>query len=239
MKAIIMYDLGLLLQIQFHIAVAVTSGTDHHGAAHTGYHDAEYRHRTDQLHQRKTLMIFSQSVPPIQHNIHQLSRFNTYSTVTFPVSGIRFIVCLYPEEEYVPLNISILVHTRPDSSPTSAPLSLAKAIISNKPVQECTKKIEIALNRNRTNSMGKKKAWLEFYIKDGRVTVLEHTLSGRAGATPLDTETTIGDRDVNLRFTYSDGSVVLLDGTHRRIAFARDSGALVGARSLSNPQSPS
>lgn len=105
------------------------------------------------------------------------------------------------------------------------------SLISNKPVQECTKKIEIALNRNRTNSMGKKEAWLEFYIKDDRVTVLEHTLSGRAGATPLDTETTIGDRDVNLRLTYSDGSVVLLDGTHRRIAFARDSGALVGDES--------
>ncbi len=105
------------------------------------------------------------------------------------------------------------------------------SLISNKPVQECTKKIEIALNRNRTNSMGKKEAWLEFYIENGRVTVLERTLSGREGATWLNTKTTIGDRDVNLRFTYSDGSVVLLDGTHRRIAFARDSGALVGDES--------
>lgn len=102
------------------------------------------------------------------------------------------------------------------------------SLVSNKPIQECTKKVEIALNRNRTNSMGKKEAWVEFYIKDGRVTVLEHTLSGRTGATPLETETTIGDRDVNMRLTYSDGSVVPLDGTHRRIAFARDSGALVG-----------
>ncbi len=105
------------------------------------------------------------------------------------------------------------------------------SLVSNKPVQECTKKVEIALNRNRTNSMGKKEAWVEFYIKDGHVTVLEHTLSGRAGATPLETETTIGDRDVNMRLTYSDGSVVPLDGTHRRIAFARDSGALVGDES--------
>lgn len=105
------------------------------------------------------------------------------------------------------------------------------SLVSNKPVQECTKKVEIALNRNRTNSMGKKEAWVEFYIKDGHVTVLEHTLSGRAGATPLETETTIGDRDVNMRLTYSDGSVVPLDGTHRRITFARDSGALVGDES--------
>ena len=103
------------------------------------------------------------------------------------------------------------------------------SLISNKPVQECTKKVEIALNRNRTNSMGKKTAYVEFYINDdGRVTVYEYTLSGRAGAVPLETKTTIGDKDVNMRLTYSDGSVVPLDGTHRRITFARDSGALVG-----------
>ena len=104
------------------------------------------------------------------------------------------------------------------------------SLISKKPVEECAKKVEIALNRNRTNSMGKKEAWVEFYVKDGRVTVLEHTLSGRQGAIPQETETVIGDKDVNLRLTYSDGSVVEpLDGTHRRIAFTRDSGALSDA----------
>lgn len=102
------------------------------------------------------------------------------------------------------------------------------SLVSNKPVQECTKKVEMALNRNRTNSMGKKEAWVEFFIENGRVTVLEHTLSGRTGAAPQETKSVIGDKDVNMRPTYSDGSVALLDGTHRRIAFARDSGALVG-----------
>lgn len=100
-------------------------------------------------------------------------------------------------------------------------------LISKKPVEECTKKVEIALNRNRTNSMGKKEAWVEFFVEDGRVKVLEHTLSGRAGATPQETEAFIGDKDVNLRFTYSDGSTITLDSSHRRIAFARDSGALL------------
>ena len=100
-------------------------------------------------------------------------------------------------------------------------------LVSKKPVEECTKKVEIVLNRNRTNSMGTKEAWVEFYVKDGRVTVLEYTLSGRTGATAQTTEAVIGDKDVNLRFTYNDGSEVALDATHRRIAFTRDSGALV------------
>lgn len=69
---------------------------------------------------------------------------------------------------------------------------------------------------------------MEFFIENGRVTVLEHTLSGRTGAAPQETKSVIGDKDVNMRLTYSDGSVALLDGTPRRIAFARDSGALVG-----------
>lgn len=38
------------------------------------------------------------------------------------------------------------------------------SLVSNKPVDECAKKIEMALNRNRTNAMGKKEAYIEFYL---------------------------------------------------------------------------
>ena len=46
------------------------------------------------------------------------------------------------------------------------------SLVSNKPVQECTKKVEMALNRNRTNSMGKKEAWVEFFIEKDRKSVV-------------------------------------------------------------------
>lgn len=105
-------------------------------------------------------------------------------------------------------------------------------LINNKPVEECAKKVEMALNRSRTNSMGKKEAWVEFFLEGGRVTVIEYTLSGREGATPQETKTVIGDKNVNLRFTYSDNSVAVLDSTHRRIVFTRDSGALSDAYGL-------
>ncbi len=109
------------------------------------------------------------------------------------------------------------------------------SLIGNKPVEECAQKIEIVLNRNRTNSMGKKEAWVEFYLNDdGRVTVTEHLRSGkeeREGTPARETTTVLGARDVKVRITYSDGSVYnLADSSyptaHYRVAFTRDSGAV-------------
>ncbi len=109
------------------------------------------------------------------------------------------------------------------------------SLIGNKPVEECAKKIEIVLNRTRINTMGKKEAWVEFYLNDdGRVTVTEHLRSGkeeREGTPARETTTVLGARDVKVRITYSDGSVCDLAGppyptAHYRVAFTRDSGAV-------------
>lgn len=56
------------------------------------------------------------------------------------------------------------------------------ALVSKKPVDECAKKIEIALNQTRTNAMGSTEAYVEFFLNDkGRVTVKQHLLNSSRG----------------------------------------------------------
>lgn len=112
-------------------------------------------------------------------------------------------------------------------------------LISKKPVQECAKKVEIVLNQNRTNSMGKKVAYLEFYMVGNRVAVKEYSQSARESAVQPGTEAVIGAADVKLHFFYKDaaGNVtekILEEGAVRedgtplsvRVEFKRDSGSL-------------
>ncbi len=97
-------------------------------------------------------------------------------------------------------------------------------LVSNKPVDECAKRIEMALNRSRTTVMGKKDAWLEFYLVDGRITMKEVIIEAddsRRASDPV----TIGADNVGMRLTYSGGSVEL-DATTRYVGFRRDSGSL-------------
>lgn len=106
------------------------------------------------------------------------------------------------------------------------------SLISNKPVEECARKVEMILNRNRTNSMGKKDAWVEFYTNsEGLVTYEEHLESGGGAPEQVTGPVVIGDKDVALRIYYSDGSSVVLgktdtDHIHWKVAFSRDSGAV-------------
>lgn len=108
-------------------------------------------------------------------------------------------------------------------------------LVSNKPVDECAKKIETVLNRNRTNSMGKKEAWVEFFLDSAnhnRVSAKEHMVTAResnSGTAPSAEGTlTIGADGVKVRMTYKDGSTEELGSTPRRISFRRDSGTLEG-----------
>lgn len=98
-------------------------------------------------------------------------------------------------------------------------------MISNKPVDECAKKIEMLLNRNRTTVMGKKDAWLEFYLNDGRVTVQEIIIEANGTTKRIGDSVTIGADNVGMRLTYA-GNTLELDTTHRKIGFRRDSGSL-------------
>lgn len=104
------------------------------------------------------------------------------------------------------------------------------SLISNKPVEECTKKVEMILNRNRTNSMGKADAWVEFYTNDkGLVVYEEHLMSRVGGDEQVSAPVVIGAKDVTLKITYSDGSSVTLDGPSQgpcKVGFSRDSGAV-------------
>lgn len=100
-------------------------------------------------------------------------------------------------------------------------------LVANKPVDECAKKLEMALNRNRTNAMGKKECYIEFYLDSNRVTIYEYMVD--ASGNVQDSTVVIGADGVKVRFFYKDGSTADLDGTHRRIAFTRDSGSLSDA----------
>lgn len=100
------------------------------------------------------------------------------------------------------------------------------SLISNKPVEECAKKVEMVLNRNRTNSMGKLTGWLEFYMKDGRLTVKECLNSTNDPAQMQITETIIGAEGVGMKITYDSGPSYDVGTEAFRIAFARDSGAV-------------
>lgn len=107
------------------------------------------------------------------------------------------------------------------------------SLISSKPVEECTKKVEMILNRNRTNSMGKADAWVEFYTNaEGLLMYQEHLKSKKEGEEQVSDPLVIGAKDVAMKITYSGSSTsttVILDDTHHgpyKVAFARDSGAV-------------
>lgn len=106
-------------------------------------------------------------------------------------------------------------------------------LISKKPVQECAKKVEIALNQNRTNSMGKKVAYLVFYMTDdGRVAFREYSQSARESTVREGEQIIIGAAGIKLSFVYkkageSDSEKLLgTDHDHIRVSFRRDSGSL-------------
>lgn len=107
-------------------------------------------------------------------------------------------------------------------------------LVSKKPVDECAKKIEMVLNQNRTNAMGNTEAWVELYLKDGRVTVLEHlknNIRGEENAIEKNKETVVGANGVKIRLYYRNGAGEAwadLGTDHKKIGFKRDSGSLTG-----------
>lgn len=110
------------------------------------------------------------------------------------------------------------------------------SMIGQKPVEECARKVEIALNQNRTNSMGKKVARLEFYMTaGGQAAFREYSQSARESARESavreGAEVVIGAADVKMRFVYKDAtgveSVVSMGTDHISVSFKRDSGSLV------------
>lgn len=106
------------------------------------------------------------------------------------------------------------------------------SMIGQKPVEECARKVEIALNQNRTNSMGKKVARLEFYMTTGgQAAFKEYSQSARESAVREGAEVVIGAADVKMRFVYTDAtgveSVVTMGTDPISVSFKRDSGSLV------------
>lgn len=116
------------------------------------------------------------------------------------------------------------------------------SLISSKPVEECARKVEIVLNQNRTNSMGKKVAYLEFYMTSDGVAVRECSQSVREPDVRVGNQVIIGAADVNLRFVYKNaggeevnaeggggtppGTLLVLGGDPIEVSFKRDNGAL-------------
>lgn len=115
------------------------------------------------------------------------------------------------------------------------------ALVSKKPVDECAKKIEMVLNQNRTNAMGNTKAYVEFYLTDGKVTVAEHLENSARATDDSDTSniirkdtppTVIGAEGVSILFYYegdTTGHGLPTDTSNAlKIGFSRDSGSVKG-----------
>lgn len=106
------------------------------------------------------------------------------------------------------------------------------SLIGHKPVEECARKVEIALNQNRTNSMGKKVAYLDFYMTTGgQAAFREYSQSARESDVREGAEAVIGAADVKLRFVYKnvegEETEVALGTAPIKVSFKRDSGSLV------------
>ncbi len=95
------------------------------------------------------------------------------------------------------------------------------SIVTSRPVDECAKKIQIALEGSRNTTMGKLSASISFYTDaDGNVYVEEII----DGGTPYVKK--IGQDSVDVQYVKDDGTSSTLTTTRLTIEFDRASGSL-------------
>ena len=103
------------------------------------------------------------------------------------------------------------------------------SMISSKPLEQCAKKIEIALENHRVTAMGKStgvgNTWMELYTgADDSVWVREHVEGSEK-------ETRIGESTVTVYYGFGTeteipGTLTQLTSTPLRVVFDRSSGSL-------------
>lgn len=94
-------------------------------------------------------------------------------------------------------------------------------LLSSRPVDECAKKIQMALDSGRNTTMGKLSATIAFYTDAEGNVYVEETING---ATPYVKQ--IGQSTVKVQYMNSAGDLDVLDTTKLVMEFDRASGAL-------------
>ncbi len=97
------------------------------------------------------------------------------------------------------------------------------AILTNKSVEECSKKIQSKMENNRTTTMGKLSSSLKFYVSDGKIKV-DETIDGNTSTS------VVGDSSVAVTYDLKKGAVetndVSLASQPLIVSFDRASGSL-------------
>lgn len=97
------------------------------------------------------------------------------------------------------------------------------AILNNKSVEECSKKIQSKMENNRTTTMGKLNSNLKFYVSDGKIKV-DETIDGNTSTS------VVGDSSVSVTYDLKNGTDerndVSLASEPLIVSFDRASGSL-------------
>lgn len=94
-------------------------------------------------------------------------------------------------------------------------------MVSNKTVTQCAKNIQLSLEKDRVNAMGKKSASVTFYATDDGVYMTENINQGEDGATSVTTR--IGKKGLTVNYGASGNT---LDSSGITIQFSRSDGSL-------------
>lgn len=95
-------------------------------------------------------------------------------------------------------------------------------LLTSRPVDECAKKIQIALEGNRVTTMGKLSAYVEFYLDDDNNVVMKEYINSNPQK-----EVVIGQNVVTVECVMADGSKLSLSKTTPVVVqFDRSSGSV-------------
>lgn len=104
--------------------------------------------------------------------------------------------------------------------------SMGYSLISTKQVDQCARKIQIALESSRTTTMGKLSADLSFYTWDGKI-VVNKNIYNSAGIDTTVVE--LGGKDIKVQYVVTDGAASTtydLSSSALVVEFDRASGSL-------------
>lgn len=100
------------------------------------------------------------------------------------------------------------------------------SVLNSRPVDECARKIQIALQSNRNTTMGKLESNIKFYTDNDYITVLE-TYYDNSDDNQKTKKTTVGERSVTVKYKVTgETEPIELDDIGIIIAFDRSSGSL-------------
>ena len=101
-------------------------------------------------------------------------------------------------------------------------MTVGLSVLTSKPVEECTRKLQIALEGNRTTTMGKLSAELYLYVNSEGDIMMKEVIDGSSKVTQ------IGESSVTVQYQLKGGTLTSLpsESSALRIVFDRSKGSL-------------